>query len=62
MTRIVPTLGVERLEAMARAVPSGVPRASFLFLRHGETDGNLNRYYQTEDQPLNATEIGRAHV
>ena len=55
MTRIVPTLGVGRLEALARSVPHAIPRASFLFLRHGETDGNLNRYYQTEDQPLNAT-------
>jgi probable phosphoglycerate mutase len=55
MTRIVPTLGVARLVSSARAVPAAVPRASFLFLRHGETDGNLNRYYQTEDQPLNAT-------
>jgi len=54
MTRIVPTLGVDRLAAIARSMPSTIATESFLFLRHGETDGNLNSIYQREDQPLNA--------
>lgn len=55
MTRIVPLLGIDRLGALARSAPSTIVPDSFLFLRHGETDGNLNSIYQREDQPLNAT-------
>jgi broad specificity phosphatase PhoE len=55
MTRIVPVLGIERLGALARNTPASIAPDSFLFLRHGETDGNLNSIYQREDQPLNAT-------
>ncbi|MBL8700018.1 MAG: histidine phosphatase family protein [Alphaproteobacteria bacterium] len=55
MTRIVPLLGIDRLTALARAEPVELDLASFLFLRHGETDGNLRSIYQRPDQPLNAT-------
>ncbi|MBM3521422.1 MAG: histidine phosphatase family protein [Alphaproteobacteria bacterium] len=55
MTRDVPLLGIDRLTALARAEPSGITTSSFLFLRHGETDGNLRSVYQRPDQPLNAT-------
>lgn len=55
MTRIVPTLGIDRLCALTRSAPCTIAHESFLFLRHGETDGNLNSIYQREDQPLNAT-------
>jgi probable phosphoglycerate mutase len=55
MTRIVPLRGIERLGALARSAPATLVPDSFLFLRHGETDGNLGSIYQREDQPLNAT-------
>lgn len=54
MTRIVPLLGVDRLVEVTRSVTSAIAPDSFIFLRHGETDGNLNSIYQREDQPLNA--------
>ena len=55
MTRAVPLLGVDRLEVLARAEPVAFEVSTFLFLRHGETDGNLRSIYQRPDQPLNAT-------
>lgn len=55
MTRAVPLLGIDRLEALARAQPVAFDLPAFVFLRHGETDGNLRSIYQTPDQPLNAT-------
>lgn len=55
MTREVPLLGTDRLTALVRAEPAGIATSSFLFLRHGETDGNLRSVYQRPDQPLNAT-------
>ena len=47
--------GADRLAAAARREALRVAPSSFLFLRHGETDGNLRGHYQREDQPLNAT-------
>jgi probable phosphoglycerate mutase len=55
MTRIVPTAGIDRLTEIARSVATPIAPDTFLFLRHGETDGNLKGLYQREDQPLNAT-------
>lgn len=47
--------GADRLAAVARSEALRVVPSSFIFLRHGETDGNLKGLYQREDQPLNAT-------
>jgi probable phosphoglycerate mutase len=55
MTRVVWQSGADRLAELARTAPLPVVPPSFLFLRHGETDGNLKGHYQREDQPLNAT-------
>lgn len=55
MTREVPLLGIDRLTALARSEPAEITTSTFLFLRHGETDGNLRSVYQRPEQPLNAT-------
>lgn len=55
MTRVVWQAGADRLAEVARSETLRVVPSSFLFLRHGETDGNLRGHYQREDQPLNAT-------
>lgn len=55
MTRIVPVRGLDRIAELARAQRAEIAAERFLFLRHGETDGNLRSVYQRPDQPLNAT-------
>jgi probable phosphoglycerate mutase len=46
--------GIERVRHLA-ATPFETPTRVFYFLRHGQTDGNLNRFYQGPETPLNAT-------
>jgi broad specificity phosphatase PhoE len=54
-------LGLEVLTQMA-CTPPLEPRArAFLFLRHGATDGNVQKIYQRFDQPLNELGLGQAH-
>ena len=62
MTRVVWQAGADRLAEVARGEPLNVAPSSFLFLRHGETDGNLKGHYQREDQPLNATGEAQAEA
>ena len=46
--------GLDEVRRLARKSPL-LPRARrFMFLRHGETDGNARRIYQPADIPLNA--------
>ena len=52
--------GAEALIRMARAVDLVVEATSFVFVRHGETDGNRQRVYQTAEQPLNANGLAQA--
>lgn len=53
-------LGLDVLTEMAGA-PLLQPRArEFLFLRHGATDGNVQKIYQRFDQPLNDIGLGQA--
>jgi probable phosphoglycerate mutase len=54
-TQIAPTLGFEAIVDLARLLPFRPRRDRFLFLRHGETDGNRNGIYQWPETPLNAT-------
>jgi broad specificity phosphatase PhoE len=54
--------GADRLADVARSEALRVVPRSFLFLRHGETDGNLKGLYQREDQPLNATGEAQAQA
>jgi probable phosphoglycerate mutase len=54
-------LGLDVLAARA-GTPRLEPRTSnFLFLRHGATDGNVQKIYQRFDQPLNALGLAQAH-
>jgi len=50
---VVRALGVRPLETATRR---------FYFLRHGQTDGNLNRIYQGPETPLNATGLAQAEA
>lgn len=54
--------GLDALFDMARASPIRPDCDTFFFLRHGETDGNHQRIYQTADQPLNARGIAQAEA
>jgi len=55
-------LGLEALFEMARNAPISLERDRFLFIRHGETDGNKNRIFQRADQPLNARGLQQAEA
>ena len=44
----------------ATASPLELIATSFVFVRHGETDGNKNRIFQTAEQPLNARGLAQA--
>ena len=52
--------GLEELFRMARETPLSLDRDSFIFVRHGETDGNYSKIFQTADQPLNARGLEQA--
>lgn len=54
MTQITPIVGFERFHGFAARTPLAPAIDRFVFLRHGETDGNAARVFQTFDQPLNA--------
>jgi broad specificity phosphatase PhoE len=55
-------LGLDLLTKLA-GTPPLQPRAhSFVFLRHGATDGNVNKIYQRFDQELNAIGLDQARV
>jgi broad specificity phosphatase PhoE len=53
-TQIAPTLGFEAIQDLSRSVPFRPRLSRFIFLRHGETDGNRQGIYQSADVPLNA--------
>jgi broad specificity phosphatase PhoE len=59
-TTTAPILGYEALRQRARshALPTTLQR--FIFLRHGETDGNLGGRYQFPETPLNANGLAQA--
>jgi broad specificity phosphatase PhoE len=53
MTQVIDLLGYERIAALASALPFAPARQKFIFVRHGETEGNRNRVYQFPHTPLN---------
>jgi broad specificity phosphatase PhoE len=53
MTQVIDLLGYERIAALATALPFAPVRERFIFVRHGETEGNRNRVYQFPHTPLN---------
>jgi len=62
MTQVVDTLGYDRIAALASALPFAPRRERFIFVRHGETEGNRNRVYQVPHIPLNEAGQGQAQL
>jgi probable phosphoglycerate mutase len=54
--------GLDELFVMARAAPLAPECDSFIFVRHGETDGNHKRIFQPADIPLNARGLAQAEA
>jgi len=54
MTQVIDLLGYDRIAALTSALPFAPARARFIFVRHGETEGNRTRVYQFPHTPLNA--------
>jgi broad specificity phosphatase PhoE len=60
MTQVIDLLGYERIASLASALPFRPARQRFIFVRHGETEGNRNRVYQFPHTPLNEAGEGQA--
>ena len=60
MTQVIDLLGYERIATLAAALPFAPKRDRFIFVRHGETEGNRTRRYQMPHTPLNETGEGQA--
>jgi probable phosphoglycerate mutase len=60
MTQVVDLLGYERITEHASDLVFAPKRQRFIFVRHGETEGNRNKVYQLPHTPLNATGEGQA--
>lgn len=54
--------GLDELFRLARVDPLQPECTSFFFVRHGETDGNHARIFQSADQPLNARGLAQAEA
>ena len=52
--------GLDEVRRLARARPLKPRARRFMFLRHGETEGNARRVYQPPDTPLNPTGLAQA--
>ena len=62
MTQFVDLLGYGRIAELASAIPFSPARERFVFVRHGETEGNRNRVYQFPHTPLNEAGEGQAKL
>ncbi len=60
MTQVVDLLGYERIASLASALTFAPKRQRFIFVRHGETEGNRTKRYQMPHTPLNETGEGQA--
>jgi len=60
MTQIVEHLGYDRIAELASALTFAPARERFIFVRHGETEGNRTKRYQLPHTPLNETGEGQA--
>lgn len=60
MTQVIDLLGYERIAELASAIAFSPQRERFIFVRHGETEGNRTRTYQLPHTPLNETGEGQA--
>jgi probable phosphoglycerate mutase len=54
--------GLDELFRMAREEPLTPRCTRFLFVRHGETDGNHARIFQAAEQPLNGRGLAQAEA
>jgi broad specificity phosphatase PhoE len=62
VTQVIDLLGYERIAELASAIPFSPARERFIFLRHGETEGNRTRVYQVPHIPLNEMGEGQAQA
>src|SRR6266536_250704 len=62
MTQVIDLLGYERIAHHASAHRFDPKRRRFIFVRHGETEGNRTKTYQLPHTPLNETGEGQAAV
>lgn len=53
-TQVAPILGFDAIQDLARTIPFSPRLTRFIFLRHGETEGNRKGIYQFPETPLNA--------
>jgi broad specificity phosphatase PhoE len=60
MTQVIDLLGFERIVELTSAIPFSPKREKFIFVRHGETEGNRTKRYQLPHTPLNETGEGQA--
>ena len=54
--------GLDEVRRLAHKRPLKPRARRFIFLRHGETEGNAKRIYQPADIPLNATGLAQARL
>jgi 2,3-bisphosphoglycerate-dependent phosphoglycerate mutase len=62
MTQVIDLLGYERIAELVSALTFAPKRERFIFVRHGETEGNRTRTYQLPHTPLNQTGEGQAQL
>src|ERR1044071_8835713 len=55
MTQVVDLLGYDRIAELAATLTFAPKRERFIFVRHGETEGNRTKRYQLPHTPLNET-------
>jgi broad specificity phosphatase PhoE len=60
MTQVIDLLGYDRIAHHASRHTFAPKRKRFIFVRHGETEGNRNKIYQMPHTPLNETGEGQA--
>jgi broad specificity phosphatase PhoE len=60
MTQVIDLLGYDRIVSHASALTFAPKRDRFIFVRHGETEGNRTKRYQLPHTPLNETGEGQA--
>src|SRR5882762_2179556 len=60
MTQVIDLLGYERIQSLASALTFAPKRRRFIFVRHGETEGNRTKRYQLPHTPLNEIGEGQA--
>ena len=60
MTQVIDLLGYDRIVEHASPLAFTPKRERFIFVRHGETEGNRTKRYQLPQTPLNETGEGQA--